>query len=319
MQSVKIENKKLIACERPEPSKLGAHDVKIKVAAIGINRADLYFTRGEYRMPAGSPDFPGMEISGEVIELGADARKFKVGDKVCALLAGGGYAETIVVMEALVMEAPQGVSLEHAAALPEAMATVYLNLFLLGRLKMTERVLIHGGTSGIGVMAIQMAKAFGAEVFATCGSPEKCQLAQKLGAFRAYNYNTEDFSELKDVDVVLDIMGGMYLEKNLKVLGHGGRLLVIGLIGGSKAELPMGQVLLKNLSIIGSTLASHTLQEKYQILEALREFWWPRVERGEIKPVIDEVFPLSKAQEALERMQEFSHTGKILLKPVQSL
>lgn len=318
MQSVKIENGQLVAFDRAEPSKLGPYDVKIKVAAIGVNRADLYFTRGEYKMPAGAPDFPGMEISGEVVELGADARKFKVGDKVCALLAGGGYAETVVVVEALVMEAPQGIPLEHAAALPEAMATVYLNLFLLGKLKMTERVLVHGGTSGIGVMAIQMAKAFGAEVFTTCGSPEKCQLAQKLGAFRAYNYNTEDFSELKDVDVVLDIMGGMYLEKNLKVLGYGGRLLVIGLIGGSKAQLPMGQLLLKNLSVQGSTLASRPLQEKYQILEALREFWWPRVERGEIKPVIDGTFPLANAQGALERMGEFSHTGKILLKPGQS-
>lgn len=314
MQSVRIENQKLVTCERPEPQVNDPHAVKIKVAAIGVNRADVYLKQGKYTLPPGSADFPGLEVSGEVMAIGEAVRKVKIGDRVCALTSGGAYAQYVVLSEAMVMEAPQGLPLAYAAALPEAMATVYLNLFQLGKLKMGERVMVHGGTSGIGVMAIQMAKAFGAEVFATCGSAEKCALAEKLGA-KAINYKTEDFSELKDIDVVLDIMGAPYLEKNLKVLAYGGRLLVIALIGGARAELPMASLLMKNLSVMGSTLSSRPLQERYQILEALRTFWFPRVESGEITPVIDSTYPLSQAEEAHQRMEAFSHAGKILLLP----
>lgn len=318
MQSVKIHNGKLIHFERPKPAPAGPHDVLIRVAAIGVNRADVFLKQGKYKLPEGSADFPGLEVSGEVVAIGEAVRKVKPGDKVAALTSGGAYAEYICVMEAMVMEAPRAIALTHAAALPEAMATVYLNLFLLGKLRMGERVLIHGGTSGVGVMGIQMAKSFGAEVLATCGSDEKCALAEKLGA-KAINYKTEDFSKLKDIDVVLDIIGGPYLEKNMDVLAYGGRLLVIALIGGAKADLPMSKLLMKNLSVMGSTLSSRPLQERYGILEALREFWWPRVEQGEIKPVIDSSFPLSRAEEAHARMEAYQHAGKILLIPDASL
>lgn len=287
---------------------MNPYDIEIKVAAIGLNRADLYIEKGMYRKGAK----PGMEVSGTITSMGQDARRFAVGDKVCALVEDG-FNPIVTVTEAMALPAPANLPLTHAAALPEAMATVYLNLFLLARLKPTDRLLVHGGTSGIGIMAIQMARAIGAEVTVTCGSPEKCALALKLGATKAINYKQEDFGS--GFDVILDIVGAPYLAKNIDALNPFGKLLIIGLIEGSKAELPMGKVLLKNLSIIGSTFSSRPLQERYEILETLREFWWPKIESGEIKPVIDGTFPLADAAKAFEKMESFSHTGKILLIP----
>ena len=290
---------------------MNPYDIEIKVAAIGLNRADLYIQKGQYRKGAK----PGMEVSGTVTKMGTEARRFAIGDKVCALLEGDGFKQTITVTEAMALPAPANLPLEHAAALPEAMATVYLNLFLLARLKPTDRLLVHGGTSGIGIMAIQMGKAIGAEVIATCGSEEKCALARKLGATKAINYKQEDFTTTGGFDVILDVVGAPYLEKNIEALNQYGKLLIIGLIEGSKAELPMGKVLIKNLTLIGSTLSSRPLQERYEILETLREFWWPKIESGEIKPIIDETFPLAKSAEALAKMEQFGHSGKILLIP----
>ena len=290
---------------------MNPYDIEIKVAAFGLNRADLYIQKGLYRKGAK----PGMEVSGTVTNMGKEARRFSIGDKVCALLEGDGFKENVTVIEALALPAPANLPLEHAAALPEAMATVYLNLFLLARLKPTDRLLVHGGTSGIGVMAIQMAKAIGAEVVVTCGSAEKCALALKLGATKAINYKQEDFVAAGGFDIILDVVGAPYLQKNIEALNQYGKLLIIGLIEGSKAELPMGQVLIKNLSIIGSTLSSRPLQERYEILETLREFWWPKIESGEIKPIIDGTFPLSESAAAFAKMEQFGHSGKILLIP----
>lgn len=286
-------------------------DIEIDIAAIGLNRADLYIRKGLYRPGAK----PGLEVSGTVVAMGSEARRFQIGDKVCALLEGDGYRKQVTLSEAMALPAPEGIALTHAAALPEAMATVYLNLFLLARLRPTDRLLVHGGTSGVGLMAIQMARSIGAEVVATCGSPEKCALALKLGAATAIDYKQEDFSKAGGFDVILDMVGAPYLEKNIDALNPQGKLLIIGLIEGSRAELPMGKVLLKNLSIIGSTLSSRSLQERYEILEALREFWWPKISSGEIRPVIDSTFPLSESESALTKMEQFGHSGKILLVP----
>lgn len=290
---------------------MNAYDIEINVAAIGLNRADLYIQKGLYRKGTQM----GLEVSGIVTAMGKDARRFKVGDKVCALLEGGGFSKNVTVSEAMALPAPQNLSLEHAAALPEAMATVYLNLFLLARLKPADRLLVHGGTSGVGIMAIQMARAVGAEVVATCGSAEKCALAVRLGASKAINYKQEDFLSAGGFDVILDMVGAPYLEKNIDALNQYGKLLIIGLIEGSIAQLAMGKVLLKNLTIAGSTLSTRPLQERYEIFESLREFWWPKIESGEIKPVIDSIFALTESAAALEKMENFQHTGKILLIP----
>lgn len=290
---------------------MNPYDIQINVVAIGLNRADLYIQKGLYRKGTQM----GLEVSGVVTAMGKDARRFKVGDKVCALLEGGGFAKNVTVSEAMALPAPHNLPLEHAAALPEAMATVYLNLFLLARLKPTDRLLVHGGTSGVGIMAIQMARAIGAEVVATCGSAEKCALAVRLGASKAINYKQEDFLSAGGFDVILDMVGAPYLEKNIDALNQYGKLLIIGLIEGAKAELPMGKVLLKNLTIMGSTLSTRPPQERYEIFESLREFWWPKIESGEIKPVIDSTFPMTQSTEALAKMESFGHTGKILLIP----
>lgn len=290
---------------------MNPYDIEISVAAIGLNRADLYIQKGLYRKGAQM----GLEISGTVTAMGKEARRFKIGDSVCALLEGGGFNTKVIVSEAMALPAPRNLPLQHAAALPEAMATVYLNLFLLARLKPTDRLLVHGGTSGVGIMAIQMARAIGVEVIVTCGSAEKCTLATQLGASRAINYKKENFVDAGGFDIILDMVGAPYLEKNIDALNQYGKLLIIGLIEGSKAELAMGKVLLKNLAIMGSTLSSRPIQERYEIFESLREFWWPKIESGEIKPVIDSTFPLTESAAALKKMESFSHTGKILLVP----
>ena len=289
---------------------MNPYDIEIKVAAIGLNRADLYIQKGMYRKGAK----PGMEVSGTVTSMGREARRFAIGDKVCALVEDG-FNPTVNVIEAMALPAPANLPLTHAAALPEAMATVYLNLFLLARLKPTDSLLVHGGTSGIGIMAIQMARSIGAEVTVTCGSPEKCALALTLGATKAINYKQDDFVAAGGFDIILDMVGAPYLAKNIDALNPFGKLLIIGLIEGSKAELSMGKLLLKNLSIIGSTFSSRPLQERYEILETLREFWWPKIESGEIKPIIDGTFPLADAAKAFEKMESFNHAGKILLIP----
>lgn len=291
---------------------MNPYDITIRIAAIGLNRADLYITQGRYRKGAQ----PGIELSGTVVAMGSEARRFKLGDAVCALAEGGALGVTeITLSEALALSAPKGIRLEEAAALPEAMATCYFNLFLLGKLKPTDRLLVHGGTSGVGMMAIQMAKHIGAEVVATCGSAQKQELARQLGADQTLNYKTQQLSEAGEVDVILDTVGAPYLAQHISLLRYGGRLLIIGLIGGSKAELPMGEVLIKNLSIQASTFSSRTLEEKYSILEALREYWWPLVEKGQIRQVIDGEYSAADLPKALARMEHFAHTGKMLILP----
>lgn len=296
----------------PVPSN---HDIVIKVAAAGVNRADLYQAEGRYAPPLGAPDILGLEVAGEVIKTGTDVKMHRVGDKVCALLRGGGYAEYASVPEWHALPIPDGLTMPEAATLPEALFTVYLNLFELARLKPGERILIQGGASGIGVMAIQLARALGARAFTTAGSAEKCRLCMKLGAERAVNYHEEDFISAlgEEMDVILDIIGGSYFQKHLKLAAGNGRIISIGFIESARAEVNFAPLLLKNLTWIGSALRSRSEEEIYNLAQSLRAVVWPLIEEGKIRPVIDSVFSFSEVQKAHSRMRRFEHAGKMLL------
>lgn len=318
MQIIAIDNGRLVAKEHPIPLP-GPHEVLIKVEAAGVNHADLYQVQGKYPPPENAPDWPGLEVSGTVEAIGSDIQTLEKGEPVCALLPGGGYAEYVCISEALVLSAPQGCELKHAAALPEACATVYLNLFELGKLNPGQTALIHGGTSGIGVIAIQAAKALGAKVITTARTQEKCEFLQTLGADTVINYQQEDFVEITKeaggVDLVLDIVGGDYIERNFRALKPHGKMISIAFLKGPKAEMNCGPLLMKNLTWQGSTLRSKSLQEKYEIMESVRNVFWPWIEQGKIKPVIDSTFTLSQAEDAHKHMESSNHIGKILLLP----
>ncbi|MFI6602950.1 NAD(P)H-quinone oxidoreductase [Nonomuraea sp. NPDC050536] len=289
-------------------------EVLIDVTASAVNRADLLQRLGFYPPPPGAPPYPGLECSGVVAEVGADVEQFKAGDRVCALLGGGGYAERVAVPWQQVMPAPERIELTEAAAIPEAACTVWGTVFMQARLRRGERLLVHGGASGIGTTAIQLAKALGSQVIATAGTDEKLARLKELGADELVNYRTQDFAEqVEDVDVILDIIGAPYLAGNLKVLRTGGRLVLIGLQGGSKAEIDLGALLYKRASVHGSTLRSRPVDEKGVIVRGVTENVLPLVSAGAMRPVVYAEVPMSEASEAHRMLDSGEHVGKILL------
>ncbi len=306
-----------VSREVPRP---GPGEVLVRVAAAGINRPDLMQRKGMYPPPPGAPDIPGLEIAGQVIALGEGVSEPALGSEVCALVVGGGYAEYCLAAAPLCLPVPAGLSAVEAAALPETFFTVWTNCFERGRLAAGERFLVHGGASGIGTTAIQLARARGATVYATAGSAEKCAACERLGAAAAIDYRERDFvaaiAELtagEGVDLILDMVGGDYLPRNLKCLAVEGRLVQIALQRGPKVEMNLLPVMLKRLTLTGSTLRPRGVAEKAAIAEALRAEVWPLLERGEIAPVIDSRFPLAAAAEAHRRMEASLHVGKIVL------
>ncbi|PJE30292.1 NADPH2:quinone reductase [Pseudooceanicola antarcticus] len=306
----------LVTAERalPEP---GPGAVRIRVAWAGVNRPDVAQRAGSYDPPPGASDLPGLEASGEIVAIGAGVPEDALGARVCALLPGGGYAEEVVTPYAHCLPVPDGMSLKEAACLPENYFTVWENVFRRGRLKAGEVFLVHGGSSGIGTTAIQMVRAFGARVFATAGSDAKCQACLDLGAERAINYRTEDFAQvLKEAggaDLILDMVGGSYIPRDIKALKIEGRLVLIAFLGGPKAEVNFAQLMMKRLSVTGSTLRAQSDQAKAEIAEGLREHVWPLLSAGRIAPVMDSAFPLAEAAAAHARMESSEHIGKIVL------
>ncbi len=297
------------------------HEVLIKVAAAGLNRADVMQRNGNYPPPPGASDILGLEVSGTVSKIGSDVSNLSVGNEVCALLAGGGYAEYCVAPATSCLPVPTGMSLVDAGALPETFFTVWTNLFMRGKLKAGERCLIHGGTSGIGLTAIQLAKAFGAEVFVTAGSDEKCAACVDFGATAAINYRTTDFVDEiktqtngKGVNLILDIISGEYVAKNIKCLADEGRMVIIATQGGFRAQINVLPIMTKRLMITGSTLRPRTVEQKAEIADELRTHAWPLLNEGKIKPIIDSVFSMDEVCDAHKRIESGSHIGKILLK-----
>jgi putative PIG3 family NAD(P)H quinone oxidoreductase len=300
----------------------GDGEILIKVAAAGVNRADLHQAHGAYPPPPGAPETLGMEVSGHVAALGANAGPFKVGDAVSALLGGGGYAEYALANAVCALPLPPGLDPVEAAALPEALFTAWTNVMDTGRLKPHETLLVHGGSSGIGVIAIQMFASLGHTVFATAGSAEKCRLCETLGAAQAINYKTEDFVSVvkeatngKGVDVILDMVGGDYVQRNMTAAAIWGRIVNIAYQSGARVTLDLNPMLRKRLSLAATTLRARTLAEKGAIRAALAERVWPLVAAGKIRPVVDRRFPLSEAQKAHQYMEKSGATGKILLIP----
>lgn len=300
----------------------GPGEVLIDVVAAGINRADVQQRRGFYPPPPGASEVPGLEVSGRIAGFGPDVVKpFAAGDKVVALLSGGGYAQKVAVPAEQVLRIPEGVDLVTAASLPETAATVYSNLFMTAQLQPGELVLIHGATGGIGTMAVQMAKAFGARVAATAGTEEKASTARAfLGVDIAINYREQDFVEVvreatggRGADVILDVVGAKYLDRNVEALAPYGRLVVIGLQGGAKGELNLGLLLNKRAAIIGTALRPRPVEEKGIIMSAVREHVWPLIADGRIKPLVDRTFPLAEVQKAHEYFDSGEHVGKVLL------
>ncbi|NNL73669.1 MAG: NAD(P)H-quinone oxidoreductase [Silicimonas sp.] len=306
----------LVPVERPRPVP-GAGDVLIRVAYAGVNRPDALQRAGSYAPPPGASDLPGLEASGVIVEVGPGVSEWSVGDSVCALLPGGGYAEYAVTPAAHCLPVPDGMPLDRAACLPETYFTVWTNVFMRGRLKAGETFLVHGGTSGIGTTAIQLAHVFGARVFATAGSDEKCRVCEGLGAERGINYRDEDFvdvlREAGRADLVLDMVGGDYISRNIKALKDDGRLVFIAFLGGPKAEVNFAEIMVRRLTITGSTLRPRSVAAKAEIAAELRRDVWPFFSAGRIGPVMDRAFDLNDAAEA-HRALEADHIGKIVLK-----
>ncbi|MEU5881136.1 NAD(P)H-quinone oxidoreductase [Spirillospora sp. NPDC047279] len=298
--------------EVPDPQP-AAGEILIDVAASAVNRADVMQRMGFYPPPSGASEYPGLEASGRISALGEGVTGWRVGDEVCALLAGGGYAERVAVPAGQVLPVPKGVSLVEAAALPEVVCTVWSNVFMLGGLGAGETFLVHGGGSGIGTMAIQLARANGATVACTVGSAEKAARVRELGAEIVVNYRDEDFVASGPFDVILDNMGAKYLARNVEALAPDGRLMVIGLQGGTRAELDMGALLGKRARIHGTGLRSRPLDQKSEIVAAVREHVWPLIESGDVRPVVDRTLPVAEAAEAHRVLESSGHIGKILL------
>ncbi|MRH21565.1 NAD(P)H-quinone oxidoreductase [Rhodovulum strictum] len=303
--------------DRPVPVP-GAGEILIRLAYAGVNRPDALQRAGLYAPPPWASDLPGLEGAGEVVAIGPDVAGIAVGDQVCALLPGGGYAEYVVTPAAHALPVPEGLDLKQAACLPETFFTVWSNVFMRGGLKAGERFLVHGGSSGIGTTAIQLANVFGARVFTTAGSAEKCAACRDLGAERAINYREEDFAEVLraegGADLILDMVGGDYLLKNVRALADEGRLVQIAFLKGSKVELNFAQVMMRRLTITGSTLRPQSDLAKARIAEDLRDKVWPLIAAGRVKPVMDSEFPLEQAAAAHARMESSAHVGKIVLK-----
>lgn len=306
--------------ERPDPV-ASAGEVLIAVEAAGVNRPDVIQRYGKYPPPPGASDIPGLEVAGRIVSLGEGAAGFAIGDRVCALVTGGGYAELAAVPQEQVLPIPRGLTAIQAAGIPETFFTVWTNVFQRGGLEAGESILIHGGTSGIGTTAIQLAKARGALVMTTAGSDEKCAAAVKLGAAHAFNYRTSDWAAEarratsgRGVDVILDIVGGDYIARNLDLLAVEGRLLQIAFLKTAKAEVDFSIMMRKRAWITGSTLRPRTPAEKGAIARDLLEQVWPLLERGDVAPVIHETFPLAQASEAHRLMEASTHIGKIILR-----
>ena len=309
----------LIEAERLMPSPT-AGEVLVKVAAAGVNRPDVMQRMGHYPPPAGITDIPGLEVAGVVEQLGPGVDGWRVGDRVCALLAGGGYAEYCVAPAPQCLPVPANMDFVHAAAIPETFFTVWTNVFERGRLKRGESILVHGGSSGIGTAAIQLARAFGARVFATAGSAEKCVACERLGAERAINYREQDFVAVvkeatagKGVDVVLDMVGGDYFPRNMDALGMDGRLVSIAVLNGVKTTINILTMMQRRLTLTGSTLRTRSIAEKSAIAKALHQHVWPLRESGAVQPVIHATFPLPAAAEAHRVMESGAHIGKLVL------
>jgi putative PIG3 family NAD(P)H quinone oxidoreductase len=311
----------LVLADVPAPT-AGPGQVLIDVAAAGVNRADLMQRLGVYPPPPGASALPGLEVSGRIAALGDGVEGWKVGDEVCALLDGGGYAEQAVAPVTQLLPVPWGVSLEDAAGLPEVTCTVWSNVFMTANLQPGQYLLVHGGSSGIGTMAIQLAKAVGAHVAVTAGSRAKLDFCRELGAEILVNYREEDFVEQvraqsggHGADVVLDNMGAAYLARNVDVLATNGRLVTIGLMGGRKGELDLGTLLAKRGAVIATSLRARPATEKATIVAAVREHVWPLIESGDVRPVIHSLYPLAQAASAHREMEASTHIGKILLTP----
>jgi len=306
--------------ERPKPT-FTADEVLVKVSAAGVNRPDVFQRKGNYPPPAGAPqDIPGLEIAGTVVEVGANITRWKVGDKVCALVIGGGYAEYCNVPAGQCLPIPENLSFIEAASLPETFFTVWSNVFDRGHLQKGESLLVHGGSSGIGVAAIQIAKALGCTVYATAGSDEKCKFCEEFGAAKAINYKTENFADVikqlthnKGVDVILDMIGGDYTAPNLQSLADDGRLVFINTMKGKDVNIDLSIVMRKRLTITGSMLRSREISFKVAIAQNLEKNIWPLLKSGEIKPIIYKVFPADQAAAAHRLMESSEHIGKIAL------
>ncbi len=304
--------------QRPAPA-AGDGELLIRVAAAGVNRADCMQRRGQYPPPPGASDLLGLEVSGTVAALGSGVTGWQVGDQVCALLAGGGYAEYCTAPAPQCLPVPAGIDLIDAAALPEVAMTVWTNVFERGGLSAGETLLVHGGSSGIGTMAIQLAREFGARVFVTAGSAAKCEACEALGAARAFNYREVDFVEAvrgaagQGVDVILDMVGATYLQRNLSVLTLDGRLVIIALMSGARAEIDLSTVMRRRLVVTGTTLRARTVEQKGALAAAVRTHVWPLVEAGRVRPIIHRRLPLSAAADAHRIMESSLHIGKLLL------
>jgi putative PIG3 family NAD(P)H quinone oxidoreductase len=298
----------------------GPGEILVRVRAAGLNRGDMVQRQGFYPPPPGAPDTPGLEIAGEVVALGAGVTRWRIGDKVCALVGGGGYAEYCLAHESHALPVPRGLSMIEAAAVVETIFTVWTNVFDRARLTPGETLLIHGGASGIGTTAIQLAKALGSRVFVTAGSAEKCAACESLGADKAINYRTQDFvKEVKDltggrgVDVILDMVGGDYIERNMAAAALEGRIVWIAFLNGAKADVNFLPMMLKRLTLTASTLRARGIEEKAALTATVLERVWPLLESGRVKAVIDKVFPLAEAAAAHAYMETGGHTGKIVL------
>ncbi len=309
----------LVPARRPVPEPAEG-EVLVRLAAAGVNRPDVLQRLGGYPPPPGASDIPGLEIAGSVAALGAGVTGLAIGDPVTALVTGGGYAEYCTAPLPQCLPVPEGLSLVEAACLPETFFTVWTNVFDRGGLRPGETFLVHGGSSGIGTTAIQMAKAFGARVFATAGSAEKCRACERLGAERAIDYREEDFVQVvkdatgkKGVDVILDMVGGDYVQRNISALAPDGRLCYIAFLGGSKVTVDLLPMMLKRITISGSTLRARSVAFKGAVAANLRDKVWPRIAAGEIKPVVHATFPLAEAAEAHRLMESSAHIGKIAL------
>ena len=330
--SIRITNMKYIQIEKhggPKVLKIkttsipnpGANEVLIRVSAAGVNRPDVMQRKGLYPPPPGATDVPGLEVSGTIVKTGKNVKKKLLNSKVCALVTCGGYAEYCLAEAPLCLPIPKKVSLIEAAGLPETFFTVWTNVFEKGQLKKGETFLVHGGSSGIGTTAIQLGKAFGAKVYTTAGTSEKCQFCETLGAELAINYRKKDFyneikklSENNGVDLILDIVGAPYFNKNFNLLAYEGKLVQIALMHGSKCEIDFLSLLTKRLTLTGSTLRPRSVEQKTKIAQALKKNVWPLLEKGIVRPIIHKVFPLEKAYEAHCLMESSKHIGKILLK-----
>lgn len=319
MQAIVVSDAGELNWQEVEKPMLGASDVMIEIKATAVNRADLMQRRGLYPAPPGASSILGLECAGTIVQLGSDVTRHQIGDSVCALLAGGGYAEFAAVDEGSVIPVPKGLSFSQAAALPEVFATAWLNLFIEGGLQPSERVLLHAGASGVGTAGIQLCRAFGSECFVTVGSEDKIAACRSLGAIGGFDRTQGSFlSALKDqwndgVDVILDPVGASYLDDNLQALKLNGRLILIGLMGGARSEIDLAQLMIKRLRVQGSTLRSRALSEKAAIMAELQQFVWPKIEQGDIKPIVQQVIPIEQAAAAHDLVASDATIGKVVL------